>query len=490
MQLSKVEDAYRVIDRDFGTYLEEFRRYLRQPGVSSTGEGIRESAELTLEYVRSLRNTTARLVETGGNPVVLGKASTQDPQTKTLLLYCFYDVVPVVPEEWVSPPFKPTVLEAERLGLPAEYGEVLCARGPVDHKGPFLAALLGLRAMQEVGGLPVNVIFVIEGEEEIGSPSLPAFVHAHQEELREADAFWLPRISQESVGGPMIVHRGYKGQFRLQLAVRGGEWGGTLDGRDIWAANVAWVDAPLWRMVRALNTLVDENDRITIDGFWDHVRPMGPREEAEIADLQAAFDEEKTKRGLKIARFKGGRSGKDLLPRYVFEPQLNLGLGVFPGMPGEESYTKGVIDETARTELIMRGRARLDFRLTPDLEPDLVVSLLRAHLDRRGFREIEIQRTTIGYSWSRSEPISGVYRALFRACKARGIRPLVWPTMSSCAPFDLFNRHPLQLPMIIFGGGHGAWFHEANEYVCVEGIREFMKLMVTWLYAWSEEAAP
>ena len=487
--MSKVDDASRVIDRDFGAYLDEFRRYLRQPGVSATGEGVRESAAMTLDYVRSLRNTTARLVETDGNPVILGRAASANQRAKTLVLYCFYDVVPVVPEEWVSPPFEPSVLEATRLGLPAAYGQVLCARGVVDHKGPFLASVLALRAMQETGDLPVNVVFAIEGEEEIGSPSLRAFTHAHQDELR-GDAMWFPRFSQESIGGPMVVHRGYKGQMKLYLSIHGGAWGGTLDGRDIWAANVAWVDAPLWRMVRALDTLVDQNERIAIDGFWDHVRPMGAREREEIAALQAAFDEDKTKRSLKIARFRGGRPGKDLLPRYVMEPQLNLGLGVFPGLPGEESYTKAIVEGSLKTELIMRTSARLDFRLVPELEPDLVVSLLRAHLDRRGFTEIEIHRTKHEYSWSRSEPTGTAYRAMFRAAEARGIQPLVWPTMPSCAPFELFNRQPLGLPMIIFGAGHGAWFHEANEYASVESIRDFMKLLVQWLHEWANEPGP
>ena len=261
------------IDGNFDAYLEEIRRYLRQPGISQTGEGIRESAALTREFVTSLAHTEARVVETDGNPVVFGRTSAAGGDAKTLLLYCFYDVVPAAPDDWACPPFDPTVLEPARIGLPGDCGPVLCGRGTTDYRGPLAAALMALRSMQAVSGaLPVSVMYAIEGEEEIGSPNLRAFIEAHREQLRDADAFWFPRTSRETANGPLVVHRGYKGQVWLNLAVKGGDWGGTLDARDIWSANVGWADAPALRLIRALNSLADEDDRIAIDGFWDHVR--------------------------------------------------------------------------------------------------------------------------------------------------------------------------------------------------------------------------
>ena len=479
------------IDENFEAYLEEIKRYLGQPGISQTGEGIRESAALTRDFVTSLAQTEARLVETGGNPVVFGRTAAASADAKTLLLYCFYDVVPAASDDWACPPFDPTVLDPARIGLPGDCGPVLCGRGTTDHRGPLAAALMALRSMQAVCGvLPVSVMYAIEGEEEIGSPSLPAFVETHQEQLRGADAFWFPRTSRETANGPLVVHRGYKGQVWLNLTIKGGDWGGTLDARDIWSANVAWVDAPALRLIRALNSLTDDDDRIAIDGFWDHVRPPGEAERGEIEVLQADFDEEAVRRSLKIGRFKGGGSGRELLARYIMEPQLNISLGVWPGLPGEEEYTKGVIEGRLRTELLMRARARVDFRTTPDLEADLIECLIRRHLDRRGFHEIELSRARGSYSWSRTEASTGVYNALHRACDARGIKPHIWPTMPSTAPFDLFNRAPLQLPIIVFGAAHGARWHEANEYITIEGLRELMKFTATWLFAWADESRP
>ena len=486
--MDTIEKIHAHIDDNFETYVEEIKKYLSVPGISQTGEGIRESAQLTLKLVNDLKGTEARLVETGGNPVVLGHTRGGAPDLRTLLLYCFYDVVPVTLKDWACPPFEPTVMKASQVDLPSDWGDVLCGRGTTDHRGPFIAAVLAFRSMQAIAGeLPLNIVYAIEGEEEIGSPNLKNFVNTYKDELSQADAFWFPRTSRESANGPMVVHRGYKGQTWLYLSIKGGEWGGSRDARDIWSANVAWVDAPALRLIRALDSLTDANYRIAIDDFWKHVRPINEAEAKEISVLEDDFDENVTKQNLKISRFKGGIPGRTLLSRFIMEPQLNISLGVWPGLPGEEDYTKGVIDGSLRTELLMRTHARVDFRLTPDLEPGLVAELLRSHLDRRGFKEIEISPARGSYSWSRTEPNAGIYKALHKACKYHNLKPSIWPTMPSTAPFDLFNRAPLTLPIIIFGAAHGARWHEANEYVSLEGLRDFMKFTASWLFQWARE---
>lgn len=479
------------IDANFDRYIGEIRRYLSLPGISQTGEGIAESAELTREFILDLKDSAARIVQTDGNPVVLGRTGAAARDAKTLLLYCFYDVVPVNRDDWACDPFDPTVLPPQEIRLPEDFGDVLCGRGTTDHRGPYVAALMAMHAMQEAAGtLPVNVIHAIEGEEEVGSGGLRGFVHENVAELDEADAFWFPRTSREPRGGPMVVHRGYKGQVWLNLSIKGGEWGGNRAAQDIWSANVAWVDAPALRLIRALATLTDENQRIAIDGFWDHVRPWSEEEKAELAALETDFDEAAMAEALGVARFKGGRAGKEMLAEYIMGPHLNISKGVWPGLAGEKEFTTGVLNGKYRTELLMRAHARVDFRLPPDLEPETVEALLRAHLDRRGFTEIEITRARAPYSWSRGAADAGIYTALREACEERAIKPHIWPTMASTAPFDLFNRSPLQKPIIVFGAAHGARWHEANEYVVYEDLREYMKFTVSWLYAWARQERP
>ncbi len=488
--MDDIAKALDLIDQNFEATLQQLKRYLSVPGISLTGEGIRESAELTHALLNELPDTQVRLVESTGNPVILGMTRAPDPAAKTLLFYCFYDLVPVVPEDWVSPPFEPTIMDAEAIGLSADHGKVLVARGAADHRGPLIAAMQAVRAMQQTPqGLPVNILWLVEGEEEIGSPSLGAFVAEHQAELRQADAFWVPRMSRTSDHGAMLVHRAWKGQMWIYLTIESGEWGGALDGQDLWAANLNWVDAPMWRLTRAVATLVDADDRIAIDGFWDHVVPAGPQEEAELAALLEGFDEAEAARAVKIRHFKGGASGRDLLRRYILDPQLNLGKGVLPGAPDHPEYTIGLIEETQKTELAMRAYARLDIRLVPNLEQDLVIDLIRAHLDRRGYPEIKIVKARPGYTWSRTDPSIGLYHAAARAAAARGIPMEIWPIIPSTAPMNFFNRAPLNLPLIGCGAGHGAWWHQANEYITVAGIREFGKFFAVWMNEWAKEPA-
>lgn len=476
------------IDADFEHTMAQMKRYLSVPGISLTGEGIRESAELTRDLVAELPDTDVRLVESTGNPVILGTTRSANPNAKTLMFYCFYDLVPVVAKDWVSPPFEPTVMGAEAIGLPPEFGQVLVARGAADHRGPLIAAMPAVRALQQSeGGLPVNVLWFIEGEEEIGSPSLGAFVAEHQAELAKADAFWIPRMSRTTDTGPMVVRRAWKGQMWLYLTIESGEWGGALDGRDLWAANLNWVDAPIWRLTRAVATLTDLDDRIAIDGFWDHVAPATAQDDEELDALLQTFDEAEAARSVRIAKFKGGRPGRELLRRYVRDPQLNLGKGVLPGLPDSSDYTVGLIEETLKTELAMKVYARLDIRLVPDLEQDLVIDLLRQHLDRRGYSEIKISKARPGYTWSRTDSSIGLYRAARRAAAARGIPLEIWPIIPSTAPMNFFNRPPLNLPLIGCGAGHGAWWHQANEYITLAGIREFGRFFAVWLQEWANE---
>jgi acetylornithine deacetylase/succinyl-diaminopimelate desuccinylase-like protein len=489
-KMDPIEKSLELIDQNFAATLEELKAYLRVPGISQTGEGIRESAELTLSILRDLPDTQVRLVETTGNPVILGTTYCANPAAKTLLFYCFYDLVPVVPKDWATPPFEPTIVNPEVIGLKGDHGDVLVGRGAADHRGPFIAALQAVRAMQQSGGMPVNILWVIEGEEEIGSPALGEFARLHREELSKGDVFWVPRMSRTSDRGPMLVHHGWKGQMWLYLTIEGGEWGGAIDGRDLWAANLNWVDAPIWRLTRAINTLVDEDDRISIDGFWDHVRLAGPQEQAELAALQKTFDADANARAIKVNRYKGGKPGTELLRRYIMDPQINLGQGILPGTPDDLQYTKDLIDETQKTELTMRAYARLDIRLVPDLEQDIVIDLLRKHLDRRGYTEIKIVKARPGYTWSMTDSSIGIYRALHRACAARGVPAEIWPIIPSTAPLNFFNRDPVQMPIIGCGAGHGAWWHEANEYITVEGIREFGKFFVVWMHEWAKETTP
>ncbi|MCC7105728.1 MAG: M20/M25/M40 family metallo-hydrolase [Chloroflexi bacterium] len=470
MSLERYQPIYDVIDRDFDASVAEIQRFLRQPGFSHTGEGIRETATMALEYTRMLGTENAELVETGGNPVVHGVLRSKRPDAKTLIIYSLYDEVPVIPADWTFPPLEARIVEAQEIGAPAHLGKVICARATHNQRGPMLATILTLKAIQAAtGDIPVNVIWAWEGEEEIGCPNLWSFVEQRMSVLQTADAFWMPSMRQDE-DGRMIVNRGYKGTIKIELTIKGGEWGGTLSGKDLWSANLPFVDSPYLRMIRALASLFDDDDTCVMDGFRELVRDYTDEEREEVQILEERFNEATMKQALGIARFRGGRSGKDLVSRYVMEPMLNV-VGIVGGYSGPRVFTTIPMDVTAK----------LDFRLVPEQRRDDIPGLLRAHLDRRGFAEAQIN-VIGGYEYSRTPASDPVYQAAIRACQQHTCEYIIWPTVPAVGPFGMFNRPPLDKPAIYVGMGHGARAHQRDEYITVEGIRDFMKYTVTFLH--------
>ena len=214
------------LDAHFQENLEEMRRFLAQPGFSHTGEGVRETAEMALGYVKSLNPAEAELVETDGNPVVYAKVLSKKPNAKTLIAYSLYDVVPVVEEDWTFPPLGGTITDAEKIGVQPHLGKVLVSRGTHNQRGPMLAFVQVLKAYQAVtGDIPVNVLFAWEGEEEIGCPHLLQFIQKKLDVLKTADAFYMPSMRDDEDGN-LIVNRGYKGKLNVEIEIKGGEWGG------------------------------------------------------------------------------------------------------------------------------------------------------------------------------------------------------------------------------------------------------------------------
>lgn len=467
------------IDTHFDDYVREIRRFLAQPGYSHTGEGMEQSAAMALDYIRGLGSVNCRLVETDGYPVATGMLRSRNSGAKTLIVYSFYDEVPVKAADWTFPAHEGRIVDAEDLGLPTRLGKVMCGRATANQRGPMMAALLAIRSLLDVAGdVPVNLLWVWEGEDEIQSPHLQQYVDKAYDDLDQADGWWCPGFRQDEQGRFVDV-RGFKGTLKVELEIAGGPWGGTLNGKDLWSANLPWVDAPYWRMLRALNTLVDEDDRITIAGFWDKIRPITPEERKELDEVRARFDEAETRQSLGIARFRGGKRGVELLERFIMDPMLNV-VGIVGGYTGPGIFTT----------LPMRAVAKLDIRFPPDLRSAEILSLLRAHLDARGFREVEIRRVG-GYEWSRTSPDDPLMVAAARAAGIHGFEYFRWPTHAAVNTCSLFNQPPLSLPVSFAGAGHGARWHQPDEYCTIDGLRDAMKYALTFIHEWAAlDSAP
>jgi acetylornithine deacetylase/succinyl-diaminopimelate desuccinylase-like protein len=336
-------------------FIDDLKSFVRQPSVAATGEGMAAMADLVEQRLQRI-GATVRRMATGGPPIVYAELGSGP---RTLLIYNHYDVQPPDPIElWTTPPFDPAVRDGK-----------LYARGVSDDKGDLLCRIHAIETWQHtIGSLPLKIKWVIEGEEEVGSPHLAAFAQAYASMLQADGCLW--ETGGKNEDDRITLTLGLKGIQYLELRVRGAA-------RDLHSGLAAIVPSPVWRLVWALNTLKDEHDRILIDNYYDHVRPPSA---AEIEMLTALpLDEAKRKAVFGIEHFINDEHGLDVVKRLYYGPTVTI-CGIHAGYTGEGMKT--VLPNTAF--------AKIDCRLVPDLTPELCVSLLRAHLDRRGFTDVDV----------------------------------------------------------------------------------------------------
>lgn len=447
------------LEQHFTDDLEHLRAFLRTRSISYTGEGIQQTAEHVAQFIRALGGH-AELVATAGHPVVFGELDEGAPFT--LLIYGMYDVMPTDEEGWIVDPWA-----AEIRDLP-DLGECIIARGAVNTKGPLAAFFSAMQAIRRVEGkLPVNLLFAIEGEEEMGSRHFPQFVLEHKERLQRADAVLFPFFDQDEAQVPSLT-LGTKGLLYFELISQGGEWGGPTD-RGIHGSYNAWVKNPAWRLSKALASMIDDDEQVVIEGFFDDVAPMPEAEEslltAQIND--GTFDVETFKNAYAIRTLKE-HDTHAAWRRLFSQPQLNID-GIHSGYTGPE--TKTVLPHIATV--------KMDVRMVPRMDPDRVVAGIRAHLDRHGYSDIEL-KVYNKYYWSKSSLEEPVVQAMVNTYQQLHGQPQIWPLNPGSAPYYVFERL-LGVPYVTGGMGHGSRQHSSNEYCTVQGVLEFEKSMVLFM---------
>lgn len=454
------------LERSFAQDLEDVRAFLRTPSISYTGEGIRDTAENVAALIRSLGGT-AQAVETPGHPVVYGEVWQDAP--RTLLIYGMYDVMPTDEDGWTAPPFG-----AEIHDLPG-LGECIVCRGAVNTKGPLAAFFTAMRAVRRVEGrLPVNLLFAVEGEEEMGSRNFPAFVERYRDKLGRADAVLFPFFDQDEAGVPSLT-LGTKGLLYMEFIARGGEWGGPTD-RGIHGSFNAWVKNPAWRLTKALASLIDDDENILVEGLFEGAREL-PRAERELLDRQidaGTFSADTFREAYAVRRLKDD-DDRRAWHRLFSQPQLNID-GLSSGYTGPE--TKTVLPHLAV--------AKVDVRLVPEMDPDRVLASLRGHLDKHGYGDIEI-KTYNKYPWSKVPLDSPGVQAMLATYRELHGDAQLWPLNPGSAPYYVFERL-LGRPYVTGGLGHGARQHSSNEYCTVRGVLDFEKSMVTFLDHYTRRA--
>jgi acetylornithine deacetylase/succinyl-diaminopimelate desuccinylase-like protein len=446
-----LERVWTTIDDRFDESLDRIRSYLMQPSVSGTGEGIASCAAMTAEMIESAGGR-ARLVETPGNPVVIGSLDGKGP---TLLRYAMYDVQPADEPDWTSPPFSAEIRSLDGAG-PAVF-----ARGAANSKGCLAAFLEAMRCIRSVDDLPVTVTMLVDGEEELGSPHLPEAVERHRSELAADAAFDLD-LTADSSGTPE-VYLGCKGILSFRLVCRGGDWGGPVD-RALHSSAAVVVGSPVWSLVRALRALADDDERPLLDGLETgaHAEDSDYRDE-----LRAVLDPEREAAELGVRRLRRGVDAASLVDSYLYAPAISIN-GIHAGYP-----------EGNKTIVPHEAYAALDIRLPYSADVEAVAASVRERVNAVAPQVMleDMQHCPA----ARTSPDSAVARAMVASHDDIGVRPRVWPSAPWWAPYYLFER-TLEVPFAVGGAGHSARAHAADEYATVEGLREHMKQSTAFLY--------
>ena len=429
--------------------VQRLQEWIRLPSIAAEDLGYPEGPEHMKSLLLDVGFQQAVVVETDGKPGVFATLDAGAP--RTLGVYFMYDVKQFVPAEWSSPPLEAALVDKPGLG------KVIMGRGAVNQKGPEMAFLEAIRAIREAGRqMPVNLVLVAEGEEEIGSPHIGQIVNRPdvQAALAETIGVVMPSASQGR-DGIVSVSLGAKGVIEVQLIASGERWG-RGPGKDVHSSLKAMIDSPTWHLVHALDTLVSaDGNTITIDDYPQPL-PISAAEKAMVAEAAKRRDEAQLKEQLSTPRWIDDLPLEQALERLVSQPTVNI-----------EGLVGGYTGPGGKTVLPHKAEAKLDLRLVPDMTADGALAALEAHLQRHGFGDIEVNMSG-GYDPTSTPASAELIQAQISVLEAAEIDPILWPRSAGSYPGYVFTGPPLNLASGHFGLGHGSGAHAPDEYFVIE----------------------
>src|SRR6266480_1573388 len=451
--------------------LKRLQDWIKLPSIAAENLNSAEGAEYMAKLAKDAGFQQATVIQTDGKPGVF--ATLDAGAAKTVGLYFMYDVKQFDPKEWTSPPLDAALVDKPRLG------KAIVGRGAVNQKGPesaFLAALHAIKGANKK--LPVNLVMVAEGEEEIGSPHFPQIVRRPEvlAAMKNVLGIFMPAAAQ-GLDGEVTITLGAKGVIECELVSSGERWG-RGPRADIHSSNKARVDSPAWHLVEGLATLVspDGNDP-AIDNYADRARPLSADEKAMIAAAAARMDESAAKKLLGVEHWVHDVSFTEALELLMSRPTVNI-----------EGLVGGYTGPGGKTILPHRAVAKLDLRLVPDMTAAESLAALKAHLAKRGYGDIEVNMTG-GYDPTSTPRDALVIRAQEAVYRRSRIEPILLPRNAGSWPGYVFTGEPLKLAAGHFGLGHGSGAHAPDEYYVIEstnpkvqGIDGAVRSYVKYLY--------
>lgn len=466
-----LQPLFAEADRRQEEAVARLQHWIQQPSIAAENRGMNEGCQLLIDMLRDAGFDTAVKVPTDGHPGVFATLDAGAP--RTVGIYFMYDVKQADPSEWTSPPFEARLVD--RAGV----GKLLIGRGAVNQKGPEAMWLAALHAFKGAGRkLPVNLVFVGEGEEEIGSPHFPQVVHRPDilAALKKCAGVYMP-MPMQALDGTVTINLGAKGVVECELVSSGEKWHRGPK-QDLHSSNEARVDSPAWHLVQALNTLVGPDGHTpAIDGFFEKVRPLNAEEKALIREASGKQSEALAMRQSGVEHWVHNVDWLESQEMLAGQPTVNI-----------EGLVGGYTGPGGKTILPHRAVAKLDMRLVPNMTAADTIAKLRAHLAKRGFGDIEVNMTG-GYDPTTTPRNSALINAQANVYRRHGIDPVVWPRLAGSWPGYVFTSEPLHLPAGHFGLGHGNGAHAPDEYLVIEsanakvaGFDAAVKSQIEYLY--------
>ncbi len=480
----ELKKVYQYIDDHIDEHAINLRKWIQQPSISNSGEGIPESAEMVKGFFDELGCQETKVYDLGiteygvpGNPVVYAKCNEGAP--KTLLIYWMYDTMPITqPDAWMAPAFDGKIVEFP------PFKKVMIGRGASNSKGPQMVQWNAMMAIKAVNGkLPVNLIIVAEGDEERQSIGYRKLVREKPELFKGADAMY--RFGGQSFSGGGELSGGSEGLLYIELTTSGKSWGRGPLQSDIHGANKRSVDSPAWRHIKMLGSLIpDDGNTPMIADFNDNIEPLKPEEIAKLKAAASLVDMKVAAKNIGVARFiaddpftmvKMGRYGTS----------FNL-----DGIWGGNMYARG-----AGAILPNKVTSKHNMRYIPNMNAQDLLKKIRAQLDKNGYKDVEM--TVIGdMPWSKMSYDTDVARALMTTYDIFQIPYSAPPAYESILggawPAYLFTENPqIKIPIVGGAAGYGGNAHAANEFYVLEGTNKLYgmagaeKSTATVLYAFA-----
>lgn len=431
-----MEKVFQYIHDNEARFMDDLFRFLRCRSISAQNDGVSQCASL-LSVMMKEAGIKTTIYPTARHPIVYGEVLT-DSRLPTLIIYGHYDVQPPEPYElWDSDPFEPEIRDG-----------YIYARGVSDNKAQLFAHVKGVEAyLKSHGRLPINIKYLFEGEEEIGSPNLEPFCAANRE-LLKGDLVVMSDSHVHETGRPMLI-LGLKGLVYLQITLRGAN-------RDVHSMKGGVIPNPMWRMVSLLNSIRGEDGFIKVEGFYDTVRPLLPLEIEAIKKIPVDNDE--IMKDLDIDHFLMNRTGDDYYYNLIFEPSSSIA-GLYGGYQGPGS----------KTIIPNEVTAKIDFRLVPDQTPEDIIEKIKKHLIKNGFEDAEV--VSFGSLRPSRTAIDNAYVPVMAGAirQAWGEEPIIFPNIGGAGPNYIF-QDVLKIPSAVIPfAPFNQNNHSPNECMTVSG---------------------